>query len=629
MPTCPYSSRTHAKPEFFANRKEIINNFKRFLSYLESGYSAGFAIIGESGSGKTSLLYRFLGEIPNEMLPVFLYSDRGTQMDEFMTSMIDLLEVKHNAKVPLKRVFFQKVRKLPRKIVTDIRFSQVDFSGFKLDIEQKTRTPFVAMNLVLDKLASAGTNIIVIIVDNAETIPESGLKILREVAERGQPSIGIVMAGQKTFIERIRTEYPQFLRLFSGFTAELKPFGIGDTKEALELPLRGTEMKWTQEAIKRVQDLSQGSPYNVIHIAEMSYESLQGSGEFTAKSIQKAYPEYVGEMIGDKTLLYSPSIIVKETQPKKADRAKGNYDTSIYWPTLIIEKSPASLYSEKTSFLTVQSEFQESLRPSFQNGEILVGKKDSYVLEENAAIGGIGEIYVAHGLKNTKKVVIKIPRTKEGFAQILNSFFIREAELLKNMSHSNIIALIDEVMVNEGFGLVLEFLPDSHSLDFYNGKPLSESETVWILRQILSALDYIHSLGVIHGDLKPGNVLLTAEGQVKLIDFGLAITVESDRNVIAGSPSWAAPEQLASRNKITPAADFYAIGAITFFLLTGQVPNKKVKSPISVNSSVSEGMSKFVDICMDENPSKRFSDITSMLSYIDNLKVEPKENSTC
>ena len=111
---------------------------------------------------------------------------------------------------------------------------------------------------------------------------------------------------------------------------------------------------------------------------------------------------------------------------------------------------------------------------------------------------------------------------------------------------------------------------------------------------------------------------------MKLIDSGLAITKDSDRKIIAGSPSWSAPEQLASRERITPAADFYAIGAITFFLLTGQAPSSKVKSPTLVNPSVSEKMSRFVEICMDNDPLRRFSNISSMISFIDKLEATAK-----
>jgi type II secretory pathway predicted ATPase ExeA len=585
LQSCPYSSRTSAKMEFFVDRTDAITAFRRFLSVLKNGYSAGFAITGESGSGKTSLLKRLQMEMPEETLSVFLFSSINMKLDEFIIYLIDRLEVEHNSRIPLKKALVQGAKKLPRKVLEEARIS-VDLSGFRVDMQQKTRTPFVAIDLVLDKLLKSGTSSIIILIDDAETIPESALRVLRALAERGKPSVGIVMVGQRTLLERINREYSQFMRLFSGFTFDLKPFVYDATKEALEKPLEGSEIVWTEDAIDLVYQYSKGSPYNIIHIAENAFDFLD-SNTITPRAVKLAYPQAVSRIIDDRTIV-----------------ASSKYQTMVFSPSIDTQRSTDNVV---------------------RIGCILNGKNDSYILKNQIGIGGLGEIYLGNAVKGGQKIAIKLPRKDIALAR---SLVENEAKILNKLSNEHIIKLYDEVVVDGQFGIVLEFF-SARSLDIYSGKPASEREIHNILLQILSAIDYIHSKGIIHSDLKPENILLTADGQLKIIDFGLAIEENSIRDFIAGTPSWSSPEQFVSGAMMMPTIDIYSIGAIMFFLLTGQVPNKNDKSPRLVRRSVSESMSLFVETCMNEKPSGRFPDVASMFPFLEKLNTKNRENLKC
>jgi serine/threonine protein kinase len=164
----------------------------------------------------------------------------------------------------------------------------------------------------------------------------------------------------------------------------------------------------------------------------------------------------------------------------------------------------------------------------------------------------------------------------EGSDENAMRYFCNEARLLAHLRHPNIVGVVDCGVMENGVYIVMEWLP-GHDLGTYlatNG-PLSPKRALWILRQLASALDYVHRKGIVHRDIKPENVIFHPEAYdaVKLFDFGVAVPFltppASEDNKVIGTPLYMAPEQAAGCPS-TPSTDLYALGALALELLTGQ-----------------------------------------------------------
>ncbi len=193
-----------------------------------------------------------------------------------------------------------------------------------------------------------------------------------------------------------------------------------------------------------------------------------------------------------------------------------------------------------------------------------------YRLEAPLGRGGLGEVYRASDLDLERPVAVKILAGPafEGSAAVER---LRREALAAGLSHPNVV-IIHEIASLEGHAaIVMELVEGQNLADFIREHgPLSDEELAPILDGIADALDAAHAQGVIHGDVKPGNVLLGANGQVKLCDFGIARRLGDDPDgPRAGTPFYTAPELIAG-DEISPRADVYSLGALAVAALTGR-----------------------------------------------------------
>jgi predicted Ser/Thr protein kinase len=188
--------------------------------------------------------------------------------------------------------------------------------------------------------------------------------------------------------------------------------------------------------------------------------------------------------------------------------------------------------------------------------------------------GGMGSVYL--GRRGTQQVAIKFVADASNPSD--QALFEREIEIMRGLAHPNIVHLVESGKVGNSAYIAMEYVA-GQPLDEYleeQGKlPLDQVRL--ILGDIASALDYIHARGVVHRDIKPANIILQ-EMRAVLIDFGLAYNVggsshSSDSGLI-GTLEYLAPEQITSAEHVDGRADVYAMGAITYHLLTGEMPFK-------------------------------------------------------
>ena len=201
-----------------------------------------------------------------------------------------------------------------------------------------------------------------------------------------------------------------------------------------------------------------------------------------------------------------------------------------------------------------------------------------YEVFEELGRGGMGVVYKARQIKLNRFVALKMILAGAHAGETDLARFRTEAEALARLQHSGVVQ-IHEVGDHEGRPYFsLEFLPGGSLAGRLKEGPFPPERAASLVAELAAAIQAAHQQGVIHRDLKPGNVLFTAEGQPKITDFGLAKKLDdptgpTQTGAVMGTPSYMAPEQAGSSPRaIGPATDVYALGAILYELLTGRPP---------------------------------------------------------
>jgi serine/threonine protein kinase len=210
------------------------------------------------------------------------------------------------------------------------------------------------------------------------------------------------------------------------------------------------------------------------------------------------------------------------------------------------------------------------------------GKLGKYEVVDCIGRGSMGVVYAGHDPYADRKVAIKVcsvagdENDESQSSRIARKLFFNEAHTAGALDHPNILGVLDAGEEGEHPYIVLEFVDGGDTLKRYiePDNLLSIERTVEILFVCAKALDYAHRRGVVHRDIKPTNILLTADGEVKLCDFGIAQFAQGDQTQIMGlmgSPRYMSPEQ-AREEDVTLQTDLYSLGVVAYELLTGKAP---------------------------------------------------------
>jgi eukaryotic-like serine/threonine-protein kinase len=210
--------------------------------------------------------------------------------------------------------------------------------------------------------------------------------------------------------------------------------------------------------------------------------------------------------------------------------------------------------------------------------------------------GGMGSVYLAVRADEEyeKKVALKLIRGGAANAEVIERFR-RERQILASLDHPNVARLLDGGTTEDGLPyFVMEYIEGTPITDYCDDKRLSTFERLKLFRSVCSAVEYAHRNLIIHRDIKPGNILVTAEGVPRLLDFGIAKLVdpgggpEAAATSTAMTPAYASPEQVRGE-PISTASDVYSLAVLLYEILTGHRPYRvKAGNPLELLKAVCE-----------------------------------------
>ena len=259
---------------------------------------------------------------------------------------------------------------------------------------------------------------------------------------------------------------------------------------------------------------------------------------------------------------------------------------------------------------------------------------ERYKLEEFVGKGGMALVFRATDLRTGHDVAVKVLRPEFNSDEEFLERFRREALAASKMSHHNIVNLLD-VGEEDGYRyLVMEYMRGRTLKEIITEKGrLPEPVAGQIAIRILSALQHAHDNGIMHRDIKPQNILVNAEGLIKVADFGIARVAGSNTltkgDSVMGSVHYFSPEQ-ARGEDVTFASDIYSVGVVMYEMLTGKVPfdgdtpvsialqhiSTPPKAPSLAADGISPAMEQVVLIAMSKDPRNRYRDAADMARAI-------------
>eukprot|EP00913_Durusdinium_trenchii_P028315 g26543.t1 len=275
--------------------------------------------------------------------------------------------------------------------------------------------------------------------------------------------------------------------------------------------------------------------------------------------------------------------------------------------------------------------------------DVLCGKTLSgYRIEQRLGRGSMGVVYEATELESNLRVALKMMSHALIYDHQAVSRFHRETEIVESLKHPNIIRSHGKFTALNTFFIVMEYcdgLPLSTVLQLSAGLP--ESEVRNLLGQLAAALSYTHQLNVVHRDIKPGNIFVQWDGQLKLMDFGLARSVANPEltqcGQILGTPRYMPPEQLAG-SPVGYEADIFAMGCIAYELISGdqRFQGSDVVSLLRqqlewtmpertelAEELVSEELYSLIATCLAKDPGERNIDLEQIASWAGPFDMKP------
>jgi len=249
---------------------------------------------------------------------------------------------------------------------------------------------------------------------------------------------------------------------------------------------------------------------------------------------------------------------------------------------------------------------------------------DRYEIIEELGKGGMGRVYRVEDTKLKQEVALKLIKPEISSDKKTIERFRNELKIARNIRHKNVCGMFDLGEAEGARFITMEYVSGEDLKSFIlRAAPLSTSRTISITKQVCEGLTEAHRLGVVHRDLKPSNIMIDKEGNVRIMDFGIARSLSTKgitgAGVMIGTPEYMSPEQVEGK-ETDQRSDIYSLGVILYEMVTGRVPfegdtpftigvkhkSETPKNPKELNAQIPEDLSRVILKCLGKDREQRY-----------------------
>jgi len=263
---------------------------------------------------------------------------------------------------------------------------------------------------------------------------------------------------------------------------------------------------------------------------------------------------------------------------------------------------------------------------------------ERYQIIEELGKGGMGRVYKAHDTKIKEKIALKLIKPEIAKDKKTIERFSNELRLARKVRHKNVCGMFDIGEEKGTHYITMEFVPgeDLRSLIRRIGQ-LPIGKSIAIAKQICEGLAEAHRLGVVHRDLKSNNIMIDKEGNVRIMDFGIARSIEAKgitgAGVMIGTPEYMSPEQVEGK-EVDQRSDIYSLGIILYEMVTGRVPfegdtpftvgvkhkSEMPQNPKELNTQISDDLNRMILRCLEKEKERRYQSTGEVCSELENIE---------
>jgi serine/threonine-protein kinase len=277
----------------------------------------------------------------------------------------------------------------------------------------------------------------------------------------------------------------------------------------------------------------------------------------------------------------------------------------------------------------------EAPREELTTGSTFAGR---YQIIEELGKGGMGKVYKAVDTRINEKIALKLIKPEISSDKKTLERFGNELKLARKITHKNVGKMFD---INEEQGthyITMEYVSGQDLKGFIRQSgQMGIGTAISIAKQICEGLSEAHKVGVVHRDLKPNNIMIDREGEVRIMDFGIARSLKekgiTGAGVMIGTPEYMSPEQ-AEAKEVDQRADIYSLGVILYEMVTGRVPfegdtalsiamkhkGESPKDPKEYNAQIPDDLSRLVLKCLEKDRDKRYQSAGELFSELNNIE---------